>query len=297
MGKKRAPAAKGTTELRYKLTNDILFKMVFVQHPELLRRLVAELLGIPYGNITEFEVTNAEIPPDLLGDKFCRLDVNMKVDGRRVDLEVQVADEHDYAERSLYLWAREYSSALQAGHGYAELPRVVVLSIVDFPMFDAEDFHSEFLPLEAKRGTPLTDRMSLHYFELPKIPEPTSADGELKLWLALFGAKTEEDIMKIQEMDVPVMEQAIGAYRAVSASDEFREMERLRDLARHNEASALANARREATADADAKWQGVVADKDAALADKDAALADKDAAVAEQAAIIAELRAQLGKDK
>jgi len=206
----------------------------------------------------------------------------MTVDGQRVDLEVQVADEHDYAERSLHLWAREYSSALQAGHTYAELPRVVVLSIIDFPMFATDDFHSEFQPLEVKRNTLLTDKMSLHYFELPKIPKSVNADDELKLWLTLFRAKTEEDIKQIQALGVPIMDQAIGAYRAVSATKEFRELERLRELARHNEASALANARREATIIADAKWQGVVA--------------DKDATVAEQAAIIAELRAQLGKD-
>ncbi|MDR3295761.1 MAG: Rpn family recombination-promoting nuclease/putative transposase [Clostridiales Family XIII bacterium] len=287
MGKKRAPAAKGTTKLEHRFTNDILFKMVFVRHPDLLERLVAELLGIPHGSITEFEVTNTEIPPDLFGEKFCRLDINMKVDGQRVDLEVQVADEHDYAERSLYLWAREYSSALKSGGAYAELPRVVVLSIVDFPMFDAEGFHSEFRPLEVKRGTPLTDRMSLQYFELPKVPE--GADGEIGLWLALFKAKTEEDIMEIQETGVPVMEQAIGAYRAVSASAEFRELERLRELARHNEASALANAERKERA----KWQDVVAGKDAALAGKDAALAEQAAALTEQAARILELERQL----
>ncbi|MDR3296339.1 MAG: Rpn family recombination-promoting nuclease/putative transposase [Clostridiales Family XIII bacterium] len=287
MGKKRAPGAKGTTKLEHRLTNDILFKMVFQKHPDLLKRMVAELLGIPRGSIAEFEIRNTEIPPDIFGDKFCRLDINMTVDGQRVDLEVQVADEHDYAERSLYLWAREYSSALQSGGAYAKLPRVIVLSIVDFPMFDAEGFHSEFQPLEVKRGTPLTDRMSLHYFELPKIPEPSAADGELKLWLALFRAKTEEDIMKIEEMEVPVMEQAIGAYRAVSASEEFRELERLRDLARHNEASALANAERKATEIADAKWQGVVADKDAKW---QGVVADKDAE-------IERLRAQLGKGK
>jgi hypothetical protein len=40
---------------------------------------------------------------------------------------------------------------------------------VDFPMFDIEEFHSEFQPLEVTRGTPLTDKMSLHYFGLPKI--------------------------------------------------------------------------------------------------------------------------------
>jgi predicted transposase/invertase (TIGR01784 family) len=231
------------TKLKYTLTNDILFKMVFVKFPDLLKRLVAELLGIPYDSITEFEITNTEIPPEVVGDKFCRLDINMTVDGQRVNLEVQVADEHDYAERSLYLWAREYSSALQSGHTYTELPRVVVLSIIDFQMFNTDEFHSEFQPLEVKRGTPLTDKMSLHYFELPKLPKSVSADDGLKLWLALFNAKTEEDIKQIQALEVPIMEQVIGAYRTVSATKEFHELERLRELARHNEASALANAR------------------------------------------------------
>jgi len=64
--------------------------------------------------------------------------------------------------------------------------------------------------------------------------------------------------------------QAIGAYREVVVSPEFRELERLRFEARSNEASALANAERRGYREADEKWQGVVADKDAALADKDA---------------------------
>ena len=44
------------------------------------------------------------------------------------------------------------------------------------------------------------------------------------------------------------MEQAIGAYRTVTATDEFKELERLRSRARHNEASALGHARREGIA-------------------------------------------------
>ena len=73
------------------------------------------------------------------------------------------------------------------------------------------------------------------------------------------------------------MQQAIKAYRSISATDEFRTLERMRSDARHNEASALENARREERE----KWQDVLADKDAALAGKDAALADKDVLIAE----------------
>ena len=85
--------------LQYTFTNDILFKMLFVQHPMLLKKLVAELLGIQLESIEEFVITNPDIPPDAIDDKFCRLDVNMSVDGQLVDLEIQVRNEGDYPER------------------------------------------------------------------------------------------------------------------------------------------------------------------------------------------------------
>jgi benzoyl-CoA reductase/2-hydroxyglutaryl-CoA dehydratase subunit BcrC/BadD/HgdB len=96
------------------------------------------------------------------------------------------------------------------------------------------------------------------------------------------------------------MNQAIGAYRSITATEEFRTLERMRADARHNEAAALYNARREESE----KWQKVVEKKDAALAarnaalaDRDAALADKDAVLADKDAEIARLRNLLGGDK
>jgi hypothetical protein len=73
------------------------------------------------------------------------------------------------------------------------------------------------------------------------------------------------------------MQEAIGAYRSITATTEFREMERLRSKARHDEAQALYHAetigeergeQRERE-----KWQGVVADKDAEIAKLRALLA------------------------
>jgi chromosome segregation ATPase len=127
----------------------------------------------------------------------------------------------------------------------------------------------------------------------------------------LFDAETEEELRQIEALGVPIMNQAIGAYRSVTATEEFRTLERMRADARHNEAAALYNARREesekwrkviekkdaALADKDAALadkDAVLADKDAALADKDAVLADKDAALADKDAEIARLRALLG---
>ena len=64
----------------------------------------------------------------------------------------------------------------------------------------------------------------------------------MKLWLSLFKAKTEEDLAMIEALGVPIMQQAIDAYRHVSATDEFRELERIRSKARHDEAQAIYDA-------------------------------------------------------
>ncbi|MDR0220849.1 MAG: Rpn family recombination-promoting nuclease/putative transposase, partial [Lachnospiraceae bacterium] len=112
-------------------------------------------------------------------------------------------------------------------------------------------------------------------FELPKLPEVENAEDELKLWLALFKADTEEDLEKIKTIGGPVMEQAISAYNSIVVSPEFKEYERLRDKARHDEAQAIWNAERRGETRSDERWQGVVAEKDA---------------------LIAELRARLGED-
>jgi hypothetical protein len=84
-------------------------------------------------------------------------------------------------------------------------------------------------------------------------------------------------------MGVPIMSEAIVAYHHIAASPEFREAERVRSKARHDEAQAMYNVRRKEAA----KWQSIVEDKDTELANNRAELANKDTE-------LARLRAQLG---
>jgi len=235
--------------LEYTFKTDTLFKMLFVKHADLLKQLVSGLLGIRLESIGEFSITNPEIPAQGMGEKFCRLDILMTVDGQRVDLEIQVRNEGDYPERTLFNWARVYSSALPAGGDYKDLPRTVIISILNFNLFGCGEYHSEFQALEVRRHEPLTDKMGLYFFELNKLPEEIRAGDMRLMWLWLFRADTEEELAKIGSMEVPVMEQAIQAYHQITASSEFRELERLRELARHNEAAALRHARDEGKAE------------------------------------------------
>jgi predicted transposase/invertase (TIGR01784 family) len=162
MSTSKTPNNKGK-KLEYTFKSDVLFKMLFTKHQSLLKRLVAVLLSIPLESITKFDVLNTEMPPEEIGKKFCRLDINMDVDGKKVNLEIQVRDEGNYPERTMFHWARIFSSALPTGNNYAELPHTIILSIIDFEMFDCEEVHSEFQVLEVKRHKPLSDKQVYHF--------------------------------------------------------------------------------------------------------------------------------------
>ncbi|MDR0936034.1 MAG: threonylcarbamoyl-AMP synthase [Oscillospiraceae bacterium] len=242
-------APENFTPLKRRAVNDLLFKVMFSKNKELLKRLVAALLSIEFEAITEFNVISPELPSALVDGKFCRLDINMTVNEKRVNLEVQVENEKNFPERSLFYWARNYTSALKQGQDYSEVPPIIHLNILDFNLFDCGEYHSEFRALEVKRHEQLTDRMSLHYFELQKMPEEVDTEDKLLLWLYFFKANSEEELSIIETLGVTEMTQAVEAYRSAVVDPELEELERIRWKAGLDEAHALAQARKESLKD------------------------------------------------
>ena len=191
----------------------------------------------------------------------------------------------------MFHWAKMFASALSSGNDYYLLPKTIVISILGFKQFACKEVHSEFAPMEVSRHEILSDKQRYHFFELPKLPDVDSIDNnsEKDLWLALFNAVTEEELEKLVSIGGEVMSQAVEAYRGITALEEYRHLEILRARARHDEASALAHAAKVERE----KWQGVVAEKNAALANKDAALAEKDAENEKLRQMIASLQANI----
>jgi len=89
----------------------------------------------------------------------------------------------------------------------------------------------------------LTERLAIHFYELGKVPEAIDTSDMVQLWLKLIGAKTEEDLAALEELEVAEMTQAVDAYRKISASPRYQELERMRAEARRDEAQALSDAR------------------------------------------------------
>ena len=232
-------------KLKYTLKNDLLFKMVFTKFPNLLKILMSELLEIKYESISQFEILNTEIPPEIFGTKFCRFDILMRINGQLVNLEIQNRDQGNFVERSLFNWSREYSTAVTMGADYKDLPITIVVSILNFNQFDCKKYHTEFRPLEVISHMPLSDKMVMIYYELMKLPKRLDPKNLLELLLHLFAAETEADLIKIKKLEVSIMQEAIEAYKTVSNSAEFRELDRMLAKARHDEAQALTHAKEE----------------------------------------------------
>ena len=284
------------TKLIYTFKSDVLFKMFFVKNPGLLKILIAALLDIPVKRIKNFRLINTEMPPEEIGKKFCRLDISMKVDNRRINIEIQIEDEGNYPERIIFYFAKTFAAALSSGDDYRNLPETIMISILGFKQFDSPEVHSKFMVMEVNRHEILSTKQCYHFFELPKLPPAGSPDVATKkdMWLALLNAETEEELEQLTFKGGKVMAQAVKAYRSVIATEEFKYLEELREKTRHNEASALGNAARRAKQQRDKYWTGVVADKDAALAAERAALA---AERAEKEKLLREIAAMRAEQK
>jgi predicted transposase/invertase (TIGR01784 family) len=230
------------TKLRYTFKNDIVFKMYFVKHPERLKKLVALMLSIPPDSIADFRILNSEMPPEVIGSKFCHLDINMKVDGRLIDLEIQVNDQGDFGIRAFFYAGREFTTALKPGMTYRQIPPVIVISIIDFIRWSDDDVHNICHVSNDKTQEHMLEEVEWHYFELPKLADEIDLEDDLNIWLNIFDADTEEELDRLLGLGVPEVQQAIATYRDLTADEEFLRLVRMREDAERNETAALAYA-------------------------------------------------------
>lgn len=71
---------------------DIIFKKLFTDegNQHLLQAYLSDTLGIPYDSIENLVVLNSEIMPDSITEKYSRMDIRMKANGRLINVEMQI---------------------------------------------------------------------------------------------------------------------------------------------------------------------------------------------------------------
>ncbi len=221
---------------------DIIFKKIFTENEDMLYSFVASMLDIPQSSITEIKITNPEMPPVTVSGKFGRLDLNMRVDDRLVNVEIQVKNDADYRDKALFYWAMLYSSELKRGEDYSNLKQTITINIINFNMFCGKDYHTEVAAIIKGTDEVFSDKFSMHFFELKKVGKKLNPTNSRKLWLQFINAESEEELTMIENTNVPIMQKAVRVIYDMSEDTRVREAARMRNKALHDEVSALNNA-------------------------------------------------------
>jgi predicted transposase/invertase (TIGR01784 family) len=206
------------TKLNVKPKIDVAFKKIFSDNKEILKILLSHALKT---NFNKIEILSPEITPHEADEKFCRLDVRATVDGKEIDIEIQLGEREDYRARTVYYWSLLFGS-LKKGKQYNEIPTTICVNFVNFEMFGSSDFHSVFRILETSRHEVLTDKAEWHFFELNKIPSFQDVkDDPLIYWLNFINAETEEEIQALESIPDEALQSAIIEVKKLNKDETF----------------------------------------------------------------------------
>jgi len=165
------------------LKNDYIFRRIFGTHPDILRRLLNDLLERKDAQTIErIEYLPSEQLPVVEGAKLSILDVRCHDRaGTTFVVEMQLIHHPGFINRVVYNACKAYADQLKEGDWYTRLSDVVAISICDFELWPDAAQDSNNLPRVpmlsrwnmAERASKNHGLLQVQYafLELPKMPE------------------------------------------------------------------------------------------------------------------------------
>ncbi len=188
------------------------------------RGFLSAILGVAPDMILWTKLLPTYLRKQHKDDKFGILDVRVMLqDESQVDVEIQVIAYDYWAERSLFYISKMYVDQIHEGEDYGQLKKCIHVGILDFKLFDDEEYYSRFHIWEDNRRLQYSDKFEIHVLELPKLEKYDYPETELLKWARFFNATNKEEL----EMAAEGNEYTQKAYdRLVELSaDEEKRME------------------------------------------------------------------------
>ena len=230
---------------------DFVFKKIFwiERHPEILISFLNAVLK-PEKPIVSVEIKNSDLEKEYIEDKFSRLDVKALTSNKEIiNIEIQLKNEYNMIQRSLYYWSKLYEEQLSEGDRYDKLSRTVCINILDFKYLKNDRFHNGYRLKEIETNEELTDLQEIHFIEIPKLKRFESTEEIVDLlegWVEFLRDPESEVIRKLEMSNKEIREAKDELYR-LSRNSKERELYYLREKSLRDEISALANAKRKRT--------------------------------------------------
>lgn len=225
---------------------DFVFKKIFGSEDS-SQILISFLNAVlkPKDLIKEVVIRNSDIEKEYIQDKFSRLDIKATTDKNEiVNIEIQLKNEYNMIQRSLYYWSKLYEEQLSSGERYDKLRRTVCINILDFKYLKNDRFHNGYRLKEIETNEELTDIQEIHFIEIPKLKKLSSEEEVtdlLEAWIEFLREPESSFVRKI-EMTNDEIRLAKDKLYNLSMNDKEREIYELREKSIKDEVSALYNA-------------------------------------------------------
>ena len=275
-----------TGAVPYKLTNDYLFKALLQRNKTVLKALISALLHLSPEQVEDADIKNPILPGDRITNKTVILDVNVLFNnGSRINLEMQVVNEHNWPERSTIYACRNFSD-LNKGEKYKDIKPVYQIGFLDYTLFpEHPSFYATYKLADVKSHHIFTDKLTIGVVDLKNIALATPEDKlyNIHVWAQLFKAQTWEEIKMLAATSSIIDDAATTLYQ-LSEDERIRQECEAREDYWKREQGLLdeMNETQERFAEAQKK----IAEQEKALAEKDEALTEKDKEIAKLKAML-----------
>ena len=230
---------------------DFVFKRIFgnENNPRILISFLNAVIK-PKDLIETVQIMNNDIDKESIEDKFSRLDVKATTSNKEhINIEIQVKNEYNMIQRTLYYWSKMYSEQIQNRDNYSKLERTVCINILNFKYLKNDKYHNAYRLKEITSNEELTDLQEIHFIELPKFNEIGNKEyvenvekmDALEKWLE-FLVEPESNTVRQLELSNEEIKLAKSELYRLSMDSNEREQYNMREKAIYDRISALENA-------------------------------------------------------
>lgn len=113
--------------------NDVIFKKIFGQHPNILISFLNAMLPLPEGQeIISLEYLSSELVPETYLEKFSVVDVRcIDKQGRQFIVEMQMNWTTAFKQRVLFNASKAYVTQTVKGFDYSQLKPIYALNLIN----------------------------------------------------------------------------------------------------------------------------------------------------------------------
>jgi predicted transposase/invertase (TIGR01784 family) len=117
------------------IKHDIVFKAILgkPENKDILADFIESILDIKVPDPRKIILTNTELSPVFKGNKLSRFDIRVQLDDNTsIEIEIQLKDEYDIIERSIYYESKLLADQISEGNRYKDLNKSISMILLNF---------------------------------------------------------------------------------------------------------------------------------------------------------------------